>query len=364
LEITVPELFIVAHDARHGNELVAALSRYFKVTAFSDVRAAIDALEHADPDVIIAENDIPPNGGIGMLLAQASGEHHKAGVLLTLNRDEEIRASLDDISQPSRCLTWPIETKLLMDTIAGLINEKAERAWDDLPDTQRIPLKLTVAEYQDISDKIAAGEPIQYSSAAESCTPLVEAIKVGAHLDLLKNVQGHHNYTYVHSMRVATLLTMFGHGLGMRGDNLLILSTGGLLHDVGKMVTPPKILDKPGKLTEEEWPVMRDHVVESERLLDNGDDITKGAMIIAEQHHEKIDGTGYPRGLKGKELNQLARMSAIVDIFGALTDQRSYKPAFPPAKAFGILESMETTIDQALLTVFKDIFGGDEASAL
>ena len=165
-------------------------------------------------------------------------------------------------------------------------------------------------------------------------------------------------------MRVATLLTLFGYGIGMRGDDLLVLSTGGLLHDVGKMITPPTILDKPGKLTEEEWPVMRDHVVESRNLLDAGDDMTKGAKIIAEQHYEKIYGMGYPLGLKGAELNELARMSGIVDIFGALTDERSYKPAFPPAKAFAILESMQTGIDQNLLMLFKDIFGGDPESGL
>lgn len=364
LEITVPELFIVAHDAEIGNELVQTLSPYFKVKAFNDVRQAIDALEHADPDVIIAENDIPPKNGINMLLAEASDERHEAGFLLIRKGDKEFSVSLEETRQPGSYLTWPFQTKRLMDNITELINEKAEQAWGDLPETQQKTLKLTIEEYQGIADKIAAGEPIQYDTAAESCAPLVEAINHGDHHALLKSVQSHHNYTYVHSMRVATLLTLFGHGIGMRGDDLLILSTGGLLHDVGKMVTPPEILDKPGKLTEEEWPVMRDHVVESGIILDGGDDMTKGAKIIAMQHHEKIDGTGYPKGLKGAELNELARMSAIVDIFGACTDQRSYKPAFPPAKAFAILESMKTGIDQALLMLFKEIFGGDEAAAL
>ncbi len=157
-------------------------------------------------------------------------------------------------------------------------------------------------------------------------------------------------------MRVATLLTLFGHGLGMKGEDLLILSTGGLIHDVGKLVTPEQILSKPGKLTDEEWPVMRDHVTRSSELLGKSTDVTKGALIIAGQHHEKIDGSGYPKGLKGGELNELARMSVIVDIFGALTDARSYKPPFPQEKAFGILESMQTQIDQDLLKVFRAIF--------
>jgi len=213
-----------------------------------------------------------------------------------------------------------------------------------------------VDEYQDISNAIAAGEPIDCNEASKSCKPLMDAVTSGGHHVLLKAVQSHHNYTYVHSMRVATLLTLFGHGLGMNGDDLLILSTGGLIHDVGKLVTPTEILDKPGKLTEEEWPVMRDHVTQSSELLGVSTDVTKGALIIAGQHHEKLDGSGYPLGLKDSELNELARMSVIVDIFGALTDARSYKPSFPQEKAFGILESMEKQIDQNLLRHFRDIF--------
>ena len=364
LEITVPKVFVVMNDDKHRGELEKALTKYFKLTVFSDSNNAMRALETESPDVVIIENDIKPLGGARLLVQQASSPPCKAGVLLTRDQGEDFTVSLENATCAGRYLTWPFPAKQLMDAITELINENALKSWEDLPETQAKTLKLTVDEYQGIADAIASGEPINYNSAAESCTPLVDAINEGGHHDLLKNVQAHHNYTYVHSMRVATLLTLFGYGIGMRGDDLLVLSTGGLLHDTGKLVTPPNILDKPGKLTEEEWPIMRDHVVESGNLLDAGDDVTKGAKIIAEQHHEKIDGTGYPKGLKGAELNELARMSAIVDIFGALTDERSYKPAFPPAKAFAILESMETGIDQNLLALFKEIFGGDAASGL
>lgn len=364
LEISVPDVFVVMHDDKHRGELEAALSRYFKLTVFTDSNAAMRALETASPDVIIVENQIPPKGGASLLVQQASNPGCKAGVLLTRKQGETYNVALEEASCSGRYLTWPFSAKHLMDAISEIINENAVKGWEDLPETQARTLKMTVDEYQGIADAIASGEPIDYNSAAESCSPLIDAINEGGHHSLLDNIKSHHNYTYVHSMRVATLLTLFGYGIGMRGDDLLVLSTGGLLHDTGKLVTPPQILDKPGKLTEDEWPIMRDHVVESGHLLASGDDVTKGAVIIAEQHHEKIDGTGYPKGLKGAELNELARMSAIVDIFGALTDERSYKPAFPSAKAFAILESMETAIDQNLLALFKEIFGGDAASGL
>jgi HD-GYP domain-containing protein (c-di-GMP phosphodiesterase class II) len=354
--ITLPSVFLIAHEPRHRGELESLLTKHFKVQTFGDVHAAIGALESQTPDVVVVENDMPPKGGLRMLVMQAGGLSRPPGFLVTAGKGEGLNVSFADGPIQGRYLTWPFTGRVLIDQISQLINKAAERGWEDLPEIQRKPLQMTVEEYQKVADAIAAGEPINYTTAAESCEPLVEATREGEAHALLKAVQTHHDYTYVHSTRVATLLTLFGHGLGMKGDNLLILSTGGLLHDVGKLVTPPEILGKPGKLDDQEWPIMQHHVVESGILLSHSHHIVKGPQIIAEQHHEKLDGTGYPKGLKGKELNDLARMSAIVDIFGALTDARSYKPAFSAEKSFAILEDMDSAIDQNLLKVFKEIF--------
>jgi len=192
-------------------------------------------------------------------------------------------------------------------------------------------------------------------AAEESCVPLVEAVNSHEYDGILDGVKGHHNYTYVHSLRIATFLSIFGHTIGMRGDDLQTLASGGLLHDVGKMATPQDILNKNGKLDDREWPVMQGHVEQSRIILDRTPGISAGVRIIALQHHEKIDGSGYPLGLKDNELNELARMSMIVDIFGALTDERSYKPAFPPEKAFAILEDLDNKLDQGLVKVFRGV---------
>lgn len=361
--ITVPTVFVVAHDERHRGEMERLLSRHFKVHVHGDVHAAMGDLENHCPEVVVVENDMPPKGGTRMLVTQSGILEKPPGFLITSNKGEGFDISFENMPVAGRYLTWPFTGRVLIDQISQLINTAAERGWNVLPEIQRRPLKMTVAEYQKVADAIAAGEPIDYNSATKSCEPLVEATRNHAAHDLLVAVQSHHDYTYVHSTRVATLLTMFGYGLGMRGDQLLILSTGGLLHDVGKLVTPPEILGKPGKLDDREWPIMQNHVVESGHLLDHNPDVVKGARIIAEQHHEKLDGTGYPLGLKGKDLNDLARMSSIVDIFGALTDARSYKPAFPAEKAFAILTDMGPAIDQNLLKVFREIFEPGKAAA-
>jgi putative nucleotidyltransferase with HDIG domain len=355
--LTPPKVCVVTKNEEHGKLYMGALRRQFDISLFADASQAGDEIAQARPDVILVETEITQGGRIGWLSPDwARFKGKTPSFVFIAKKGEGFGDLMPRFGKGGRYLTWPVSAKSVTDAILDLISGEAEKAWDDLPEKHKKPLKMTVAEYQSISDHIAKGEPIDCNAASDSCAPLAEAVKQGEHHSLLHMVQSHHNYTYVHSMRVATLLTLFGHAIGMKGDDLIILSAGGLLHDVGKMITPPKILDKPGKLSEDEWPIMKNHVIESITLLDRATDLTKGARIIAEQHHEKLDGSGYPLGLKSTELNELARMSVIADIFGALTDRRSYKPAFPSEKAFAILEDMNGAVDQNMLALFKDIF--------
>ncbi|KIM00507.1 HD domain protein [Paramagnetospirillum magnetotacticum MS-1] len=133
-----------------------------------------------------------------------------------------------------------------------------------------------------------------------------------------------------------------------------MLASGGLLHDTGKISIPHEVLNKPGRLTEEEFSVMKSHVTETIKFLDLAQDIPKPVIVIGAQHHEKIDGTGYPFGLKGAQLNDLARMASIVDVFSALTDRRVYKPPMAAEVALGIMtDQMSRHLDQNFVTLFK-----------
>ncbi len=201
-----------------------------------------------------------------------------------------------------------------------------------------------------------SGTPIDYGSFKDSCAPLIGVLYDGDVKSVLDAVREHDNYTFSHSFKVATLLTMFGSAIGLSEADQVLLACGGLLHDVGKMSIPFELLNKPDKLSPEEWAVMKSHVPTTMDFLNICDGIPKGAQIIAAQHHEKLDGTGYPNGLKGLAINELARMAAIVDIYGALTDRRSYKPEMAPETAFDLMsESMSDQLDTGLLKVFRHI---------
>ncbi len=138
-------------------------------------------------------------------------------------------------------------------------------------------------------------------------------------------------------MNVAFHLVNFGRFLDLDRVTLEELAIGGLVHDIGKILVRDEVLNKPGKLTDDEFIHMKEHQTLSVPVLDSIVDLPKISRDVSVMHHEKLDGNGYPNGLKGDELTLIGRMSCIVDIYDALTAERVYKPALSPSEAFKIM---------------------------
>ena len=143
--------------------------------------------------------------------------------------------------------------------------------------------------------------------------------------------------TVIHTMSTKAFALEIGRLLRVSAMDLQILYYGTLMHDIGKIVIPLDILEAPRRLTDEEMRVMKAHVQISDRILRGAMD--ERIVEVAARHHEKLDGTGYPKGLTGETLTQLERVAAVADILSALYGKRSYKDAFPPEKIKGILQS-------------------------
>lgn len=136
------------------------------------------------------------------------------------------------------------------------------------------------------------------------------------------------------------------------------MAVGGILHDIGKVKVDNKILHKPGKLTPEEFEHMKLHQVYAVEIMAQTQGLSQISKDVCEMHHEKLDGKGYPKGLKGDEIPLHGRMSCIVDIFDALTATRCYKEAMSPAAAFKILLSLTPFhLDQSLVYEFIRCIG-------
>lgn len=139
-------------------------------------------------------------------------------------------------------------------------------------------------------------------------------------------------YTFQHSVAVSTLLISFCRAMELDRATIELVGIGGLLHDIGKMKVPDRILNKPGKLTETEFDIMKKHVSYGCVLLENTPNLSPISISIAAEHHERYDGSGYPFGLKGDDISIFGQMASIVDVYDALTSNRVYHDGIEPTE--------------------------------
>jgi len=162
------------------------------------------------------------------------------------------------------------------------------------------------------------------------------------------------NYTYQHCLNVSILSISTGISLGLHENMLHDLGMAGLLHDIGKMLIPVEILNKPGKLTDEEFEIMKTHPVIAVNQLKNI--VPQSILSGIENHHEKMDGTGYPYGLSGKNISYYGKILAVCDVYDALTSDRSYRMAsFPSEVIEYIMGCADTHFDYEILKSFLKV---------
>lgn len=169
-------------------------------------------------------------------------------------------------------------------------------------------------------------------------------------------LKNHDDYTWLHSMAVCGLMINLAQQLGLDNKQVLRVGMGGLLHDVGKAAVPLEILNKPGKLTEEEFEVMRQHPVTGAQMLMEAN-AEADLLDIALHHHEKYDGSGYPHRLKGEEISFYSRMAAVCDVYDALTSTRVYRKGWSPAEAMHNMLSWRGHFDNQILYTFVRAIG-------
>lgn len=173
-------------------------------------------------------------------------------------------------------------------------------------------------------------------------------------LNLLTSVYVHDDYTFSHSTNVTLYTLAMAIKLGYSDQKLNEIGMGGMLHDIGKTGIPLEILNKKGPLTAEEFELIKKHPEFGFELLRRDHSISLLSAHCAYQHHEKLDGTGYPRGIKGDDIHPYAKIMAVADVFDALTSNRSYRDAMLPHEAMEILfAGTHTHFEDSIITIFR-----------
>lgn len=166
------------------------------------------------------------------------------------------------------------------------------------------------------------------------------------------------DYTYMHSVAVCALMVALARQLGFDERQTREAGMAGLLHDLGKALMPMEVLNKPGKLTEEEFRIIKSHPVEGHRMLVEGGAASAITLDVCLHHHEKVDGSGYPHGLKDAGIGLHAKMGAVCDVYDAITSNRPYKSGWDPAESIRkMTEWSSGHFDQRVFQAFVKSIG-------
>ncbi|MCG5248327.1 HD-GYP domain-containing protein [Methylorubrum extorquens] len=212
-------------------------------------------------------------------------------------------------------------------------------------------------------DKAATGRPPSPEEAEEGTRIVLDTVSEVGIRTWLDLVWRHDIQVYQHSLSVAGFAAAFAAELGFSRGDRQRLAKAALLHDVGKALIPHAILNKPGPLTPDEMRVMRTHAALGADLLAQEGAFEPEILDVVRYHHERLDGSGYPEGLKGARISDLVRLVAICDVHSALTERRVYRPPLPAAEAAAIMQAQAGQLDPDLLRVYRPIIfrAGDAA---
>ncbi|MFC3345532.1 HD-GYP domain-containing protein [Paenibacillus abyssi] len=245
-------------------------------------------------------------------------------------------------------LVIPRSTLLTQKDIALLIQQDILIADGDVEKLSTLNLvDSAIQEIKYAFAKIRDTEQIPLDHIYKKVIPIIVEMSHHQQLkEILSHLENHDEYTYRHSIGVALIARLIGKAKGFNTFDLLELTISGFLHDIGKTQVPSELINKPGKLTSEEFELVKEHTVHGFQLLRNTSGISYRHAIVALQHHEREDGSGYPFGLKGEEIDPFSKIVAVADVFHAMISKRNYKDPVPFYKvlqemshnAYGTLE--------------------------
>ncbi|SFD34765.1 HDIG domain-containing protein [Bosea sp. CRIB-10] len=299
--------------------------------------------------LLISDVDLSSRVAVEAVRDRLASFRRKGTPYLCLLRDQSPRLTTQaNAIGASAVLSADLPTKALLDEIGRIL------APQDATPVQRHFFAASAA-MADMLFAASEGRALPVAAIESSVEAINRAVNdrdLDAWLDL---VWSHDDATYQHCLLVAGLAAAFAHALGFPEAARKLVTSAAVLHDIGKARVPLSILHKPGRLTDEELAIVREHPqIGYEMLLRQGS--FAGEIVeAARSHHEYLDGSGYPQGLKASEISDVVRMITICDIYAALIERRSYKTPMEPEQAYAMLAGMGAKLDADLLRAFRAV---------
>jgi len=331
-----PARILIVDDDEGIRRLVYTLltNAGYRADAVEDALKAQKQLADTNYDAVISDIMMPGMSGIDLLKDLQQNMPDLPVILMTGNPDLGTAAEAIRAGSAVDYLSKPFSADQIIRTVKRAVEIKKIRGENRrlTAENERYRLHLEEMVEEKSAELVKA-----YDFTLEAMVAMLDAREKA---------------TGQHSVRVRDLSLILGRALGLSSSTLDDLARGTLLHDIGKIATPDAILLKPGKLTEEEWVIMKTHAQTGYDIVESSEHLSAAAELIL-SHHEKFDGSGYPRGLKGKEICLGARIFSVVDAYDAMRSVRVYKDPIPADEAVDeVIRCCGSHFDPEVVQVF------------
>lgn len=299
--------------------------------------------------LLVSDVDLSSRGAVEAVRNRLAERRRKGTPYLCLLRDPSPRLTIQaNAVGASAILSAELPAKVLLDEVGRILNPGGQAPMQ----RQFVAASAAMADILAAATEGAALPAATIEGGVEAINRAADDRDLGAWLDMVWN---HDDATYQHCLLVAGLAAAFARSLDFPEEARQLVTSAAVLHDIGKARVPLAILNKRGKLGAEELAIMREHPqIGYEMLLRQGS-FTREIVETARSHHEYLDGSGYPRGLKADEISDVVRMITICDIYAALIERRSYKAPMEPKEAYAVLAGMGPKLDADLLRAFRAV---------
>ena len=315
----MPGKVLIADDELDNLDLLGDLLRAegYAVSTAIDGRTCIEALTRERPDLLLLDVHMPDPDGFSICRMIKSDAETRllpvvmvTGLTQQMDRIRGIESGADDF------LTKPVDRTQLVARVRSLLHLKS------------------------FTDELEQAEIVL--------------------LTLAHSIEGKDPYTAGHCDRLSRLSVMLGEALGLPSEQLVALRRAGIVHDIGKIAVPDAILLKPGRLDPEEMKIMQQHVILGEEICRPMRSF-RLVLPIIRHHHERLNGSGYPDGLRGKQIPVTARVLSVIDVFDALTTERPYKAALTIGEALAVMEEevAKHWWDPEIFEVFRGLIASE-----
>ena len=343
-------LDLISEPGRSPTELARMLADHFVVK-----QLGIETIRSRPPGQTtifdISVNDTLRNA---LLKSWLSVRPPHAKTVIVLDTSGHLELARARTIGAEKIVVRPVAAAELLDYLLGAPPQQSPR-----PPLERPSLEVTVSHGAGTLDSIfssaRSGQPPDMKAVSKASEQIVEQIGVSGLSDWVELVRRHHNRTYQHCLLVTGVAVAFARHLGFSAGDQARISFAGMIHDLGKARVPLAILEKPAALDEDEWRIMRRHPQYGIEALSARADVPSAIRDVVLHHHEYLDGSGYPEGLRGGQISDVVRMMTIADIFGALLEARSYKPPMSGPAAYEVLLGMGQKLDSDMVREFSAV---------